>query len=310
MLQSSRIPLGRLLVAAKLVSEAQLGTALAEQKRWGGRLGEILVRMSYLSEDLLVKVLSEQLGYPVVDLAALPDLPRAVLDRVPRVTARRCRALPIGVRDDGRTVVVAMADPRDLKRLDELRSATGGARIVPYLAVPGPKRSAFAAVADWAQMAGAAGAACLLAYVPIASTHGMRGAMVALAASVSLPLSILMCGTNALRQLRSPPGLAASIAPHLTPNASFYCVGSFWPALTFELRRTCTVVEYRGELELELDPDRTHHIDSVETFLERWKGDSAAVAVVAPRVWDRIALSGTASRTILDEPTAIVMVKP
>ncbi len=182
--------------------------------------------------------------------------------------------------------------------------------IVPYLAVPGPKRSAFAAVADWAQMAGAAGAACLLAYVPIASTHGMRGAMVALAASVSLPLSILMCGTNALRQLRSPPGLAASIAPHLTPNASLYCVGSFWPALTFELRRTCTVVEYRGELELELDPDRTHHIDSVETFLERWKNDSAAVAVVAPRVWNRIALSGTASRTILDEPTAIVMVKP
>ena len=69
------------------------------------------------------------------------------------------------------------------------------------------------------------------------------------------------------------------------------------------------MVEYGGELELELDRDRTHHIDSAETFLARWRHDSAAVAVVAPRMWDRIALSGTGSRTILDEPKAIVMVK-
>ena len=134
MSSESRNRLGELLVRANLVSEAQLGTALAEQKRWGGRLGEILVRMSYLSEDLLVRVLSKQLGVPRADLETVAEVPRVVLDRIPRATARKCSAVPLAVGDDGRTVTVAMADTRDLKVLDELRSVTGGARIVPLLA--------------------------------------------------------------------------------------------------------------------------------------------------------------------------------
>lgn len=130
----SRIRLGDLLVRANVVSEAQLSTALAEQKRWGGKVGEILVRMSYLPEDVLVRALSKQLGLPKADLEAVTHVPRSVLERIPRATARNCHAVPLAVGDDGRAVVVAMADPHDLKHLDELRSVTGGARIVPYLA--------------------------------------------------------------------------------------------------------------------------------------------------------------------------------
>lgn len=129
-----RIKLGELLVRANLVSETQLQTALAEQRRWGGKLGDILVRMSYLPEDLLVKALSKQLGLPKADLEAVTRVPRTVLDRIPRATAKSCHAVPLAVGDDGKTVVVAMADPHQLQVLDELRSVTGGARIVPYLA--------------------------------------------------------------------------------------------------------------------------------------------------------------------------------
>jgi hypothetical protein len=134
MSSGSPIKLGDLLVRANVVSEAQLNTALAEQKRWGGKVGEILVRMSYLPEDVLVRALSKQLGLPKADLEAVAQVPRAVLDRIPRATARSCHAVPLAIGDDGRAVVVAMADPHDLKCLDELRSVTRGARIVPYLA--------------------------------------------------------------------------------------------------------------------------------------------------------------------------------
>jgi hypothetical protein len=54
--------LGEVLVAKGLVSKADLGRALSEQKRSGRRLGEILVAKGYLSETALAAALSEQLG--------------------------------------------------------------------------------------------------------------------------------------------------------------------------------------------------------------------------------------------------------
>jgi hypothetical protein len=138
--------LGQLLLRSHLVTEAQLQNALAEQQRWGGKLGEILVRMSYLPEESLVEALSRQLGVATVDLRrAVERVPAAVAARVPAATARRCRAVPLAVGHEGKSLAVAMADPRDLRALDELRTVTGGARIVPYLA--GPR--AIARALDW-----------------------------------------------------------------------------------------------------------------------------------------------------------------
>ena len=46
--------LGRLLVAAQLVSEDQLQRGIIAQKKTGGRLGSILVRMGFLDEGKLL----------------------------------------------------------------------------------------------------------------------------------------------------------------------------------------------------------------------------------------------------------------
>ena len=66
-----------------MISQSQLNTALHEQKQWGGKLGTILVRMGALSEDLLVKALSKQLGIPRADFEAM-NVPPAVLQRLDR----------------------------------------------------------------------------------------------------------------------------------------------------------------------------------------------------------------------------------
>jgi hypothetical protein len=146
-----RIQLGELLVRANLVTEAQLKTALSEQRRWGGKLGEILVRMSYLSEDVLVKALAKQLGLPRADLEAIQRIDAAVLAKIPKGVARSCSALPLALGDDGRSVVVAMSDPHNLRILDELRSVTGGARVVPYLAGPSAIARAISRLYDGAE---------------------------------------------------------------------------------------------------------------------------------------------------------------
>jgi hypothetical protein len=55
-------PLGRLLVAKGLLSDDQLENALQEQALTGGRLGEILVELGFVSHRALSLTLAEQYG--------------------------------------------------------------------------------------------------------------------------------------------------------------------------------------------------------------------------------------------------------
>ena len=70
-----RIRLGELLVRAGVLDEYKLNAALAEQQRWGGRLGRVLVDMGFVSEEILVKALSKQLAVPVAQSGTLPPIP-------------------------------------------------------------------------------------------------------------------------------------------------------------------------------------------------------------------------------------------
>ncbi|MCA2980621.1 MAG: general secretion pathway protein GspE [Myxococcaceae bacterium] len=127
------IRLGDLLVKANVVSESQLKTALGEQQKWGGRLGEILVRMNLVTEDMLVRALSKQLNVPSVNLEAVREVPAKVRARVPVDIARDLNALPLQLRDDDQTLVVAMTDPQQPRHLELLRTVSR-CRVVPQLA--------------------------------------------------------------------------------------------------------------------------------------------------------------------------------
>ncbi|SEU18399.1 general secretion pathway protein GspE [Stigmatella erecta] len=129
----AQIKLGELLIKANVLQESQLKAALAEQAKWGGKLGEILVRMSLVSEDILVRALSKQLNIPAVNLDAVQMIPPHVRAKIPAQTARDFAVLPLQLRDDGKTLVVAVADPLNVRHLDELR-AIARCRIVPNVA--------------------------------------------------------------------------------------------------------------------------------------------------------------------------------
>ncbi|MCT8137499.1 Flp pilus assembly complex ATPase component TadA [Anaerobacillus sp. CMMVII] len=122
MAQKQRKRLGDLLVEAGVISEAQLMTALAEQKKTKNRLGDQLAAMNLVSEQQIIEVLEFQLGIPHVNLYKQkidPNLINVISDEM----ARRYQMIPI--RKEGNILVVAMADPLDYFALDDLRLSTG-----------------------------------------------------------------------------------------------------------------------------------------------------------------------------------------
>ncbi len=127
------VKLGELLLKANIINEGQLKAALGEQQKWGGKLGEILVRMNFCSEEILVKALSKQLGIQRADLDNLPPIPPQVLRKIAPATASEMNVLPLQLRDEGKTLVVAVADPLNIETTDTLRSLTG-CKIIPLIA--------------------------------------------------------------------------------------------------------------------------------------------------------------------------------
>ena len=123
--------LGQLLVARGWITVQQLTRALQTQQVLGGRLGTCLVDMEAISEDNLLKGLSEQLGVPPVSLDDLRGVPDEVLALLPEKLARRCRAIPFRV--VGTRLDVAMLDPRNLAIQDEVAFASGK-RVMVYVA--------------------------------------------------------------------------------------------------------------------------------------------------------------------------------
>ncbi len=136
--------LGELLLRAGVVTELQLRAALAEQKRWGGKLGTVLVRMGALSEDLLVKALSKQLGIPRANLAEV-SVPKTILDKMGRKLCEEHTVLPLSYIQERRALQVAVSDPFNVVLLDDLSRRTG-VRVEPALAGEGAIREAIAKV--------------------------------------------------------------------------------------------------------------------------------------------------------------------
>src|SRR4051812_45686559 len=112
-----KIRLGELLIEQKVINEAQLNQALAEQKRTGRKLGRVLTDLGIVQEQQLNDALARHLQIPFVDLRQL-TLDQATVRLLPEALARRFRALVL--QQDKNGVTVGMADPTDLFVYDEL----------------------------------------------------------------------------------------------------------------------------------------------------------------------------------------------
>ena len=130
---ANRRKLGELLVAAGVLDEARLKAALAEQKKWGGKLGRILIELGFVKEEIMVKALSHQLQLPAVDLTR--DLPSAeAISQVPVQMAEKYGVFPMAYDDAKKALSVASSDPTNETSLRDLRMELGLRTVNPVVA--------------------------------------------------------------------------------------------------------------------------------------------------------------------------------
>ena len=120
-----QIRIGDLLVEAGAITEDQLQQALVVQKETGGRLGNVIMDLGFISRELLITVLTTQMGIDYVELKTV-KIDDAVINLIPEPLVRKHKAMPIAFDDHNANILkVAMADPMDLSAIDDLSIASG-----------------------------------------------------------------------------------------------------------------------------------------------------------------------------------------
>ena len=116
------VRLGELLTKASLITQDQLKEALKLQKDTGGKLGETLIKLGFVSEEDITECLSQQFGVPSINLAHF-EIDSSVIKLVPADVARKYNILPVN--KTGATITIAMADPTNVFAMDDIKFMTG-----------------------------------------------------------------------------------------------------------------------------------------------------------------------------------------
>ncbi len=113
--------IGDLLVREGLISREQLNIALQEQTENGTRVGYNLVKLGYVKETEMTRMLARQYRMPAVDLANFEVDPK-IVRLIPNEMATKYLVLPL--KRDGRTLTVAMVDPTGTAVIEDLKFIT------------------------------------------------------------------------------------------------------------------------------------------------------------------------------------------
>jgi type IV pilus assembly protein PilB len=114
--------LQEILIRDQVITAEDLNKALEEQKKFGGELSKILVKLNLISEEQLTNLLSEGLGLPLMNISRL-KIPEEIVKLIPQDVAAKYRILPIAKIGDNLTL--AMADPLDIFAIDNVKAITG-----------------------------------------------------------------------------------------------------------------------------------------------------------------------------------------
>ncbi len=125
---------GQCLVDKGIITQKQLDEAVHKQQTSMSRrrIGEVLVRLGYMSKSHITDGLAAQLGIPLVKLADR-EIPDRVRNQIEVGVAQLYRVIPIA--EENGTLVVATADPTNINQLDNLEKLLDRP-IEPQLASP------------------------------------------------------------------------------------------------------------------------------------------------------------------------------
>ncbi len=127
--EENRGMLGDILIKSGLIGQEEL-SLVSKQQEQGEFLGDALVRLKLLNENHLIAALQKSLGVEYLDLREL-NIPANVVRSLPRELCEKSRIIPIKL--DGNQLTIAMADPSDILKCDNI-SRVIGLKVVSVLA--------------------------------------------------------------------------------------------------------------------------------------------------------------------------------
>jgi type II secretory ATPase GspE/PulE/Tfp pilus assembly ATPase PilB-like protein len=126
--------LGEQLVERGLISSDQVAIAIIEQKKTGKLIGQALIDLGFLSEQIIRDVLGEALGRDSIDLTGMsPDSGAIAL--IPKQLAIRHNVFPVTFTPSDNVLILAMTDIYDVMVLDRISAnVPATVNLVPVLA--------------------------------------------------------------------------------------------------------------------------------------------------------------------------------
>ncbi len=116
------VKLGEMLIKAGLLTPQKLQEALEYQKTNGGKLGLNLVKLGFVKEEDITRVLSQQYGVPAINLTKV-EVDDTVVKLIPSEVAQKYLIMPVS--RTGATLTIAMVDPTNVFAMDDIKFMTG-----------------------------------------------------------------------------------------------------------------------------------------------------------------------------------------
>lgn len=117
-----RIRLGELLVNSGVLTEARLEAALLQHQKVQRPLGEVLVKMGAVTDEAMRQALGRQLGIPYIEVDRV-GIDRQLVRMINSNYARRHVVVPVA--QSGQMLTICMDDPTNQAVIDELAGTTG-----------------------------------------------------------------------------------------------------------------------------------------------------------------------------------------
>ncbi|MDX1346611.1 MAG: GspE/PulE family protein [Thiomicrorhabdus chilensis] len=110
--------LGQRLIEDGKITSDQLEIALTEQRKTGKKLGEVLFRLGFLTEEAVSEAIGESVGFDSMSLSGIVPDAKAI-GFISESFARNYLIMPVSLREN--VLKVAMASPDDILLLDKLK---------------------------------------------------------------------------------------------------------------------------------------------------------------------------------------------
>ncbi len=109
------------MLDAQLIDEVQLRSLQARHAQMGGKPHDLAVDLGMVEEARIAGAIAAALNVPRLKLEEIP-VDHAAMRKVPAEMCEQHGVFPCALRDDGKTLWVAMQDPLDIGAIDQIRA--------------------------------------------------------------------------------------------------------------------------------------------------------------------------------------------